>query len=126
MNPESPSQRVVVLGASDKPERSSNKAVRLLREHGHHVIPVHPGLAEIEGIPAVPSLSSVTGAVDTVTVYVNPTIVAAESYALRTLAPNRVIFNPGSEAPEVEAVLRSAGIDVQHGCTLVLLHTGQF
>lgn len=33
---------VAVLGASDKPDRYSNRAVRLLLEHGYTVLPVHP------------------------------------------------------------------------------------
>ena len=35
---------VAVLGASNKPERYSFKAVRLLREMGHTAFPVHPAL----------------------------------------------------------------------------------
>ena len=58
----------VVLGASVKPERYSNKALRMLREHGHTVIPVHPLHKEIEGIKAVPALSEIIGEIDTVTV----------------------------------------------------------
>ena len=45
-------QTVVVLGASPKPERYSNKAIRLLQQHRHRVIPVHPAIAKIEGLEA--------------------------------------------------------------------------
>ena len=65
---------VVVLGASDKPERYSNRAVRMLLEHGHEVIPVHPSLQTEEGLTVVPSLARVPRPVDTLTVYVSPTI----------------------------------------------------
>jgi predicted CoA-binding protein len=44
------SQRVVVLGASDKPERYSHQAVRLLLEYGHQVVPVHPSLHSVAGL----------------------------------------------------------------------------
>ncbi len=126
MNSPASPETVVVLGASDKRDRYSNQALRLLREHGHTVIPVHPALSEIEGVPAVPSLAQVAAPVDTVTVYVNPTILAGQTEALVALAPKRVILNPGTESPETEATLRRAGIDVVPACTLVLLHTGQF
>ena len=43
-------KRVVVMGASAKPDRYSNQAVRLLLENGHEVIPVHPKLDEVEGL----------------------------------------------------------------------------
>lgn len=46
---ESKKERVAILGASDKPDRYSNKALHLLREHGHEDIPVHPAIPEIEG-----------------------------------------------------------------------------
>jgi hypothetical protein len=42
------------------------------------------------------------------------------------LSPERVIFNPGTENPELYAILRKAGIEVLVACTLVLLATGQF
>ena len=42
--------RVVILGASSKPDRYAYRAFRMLREHGHEVIPVHPALIEIEGV----------------------------------------------------------------------------
>jgi predicted CoA-binding protein len=35
---------IVILGASDNPDRYSNKAFRLLRERRYHVVPVNPAL----------------------------------------------------------------------------------
>lgn len=118
--------RVVVLGASDRPDRYSNKAVRMLRQHGHEVVPVHPRLTEVEGLPVVPSLDQVAGPVDTVTVYVGPDHSAPLTAAFLALAPRRVVFNPGSENPALAAELRGAGIAVEEACTLVLLATGAF
>ena len=119
-------ERVVVLGASDNPERYSNKAVRMLREYGHEVVPVHHRLNEVEGIPVVGALSGVEGVVDTVTVYVNPGILAGLADDLVGLKPKRVIFNPGTESAAVEEALRGAGIETEQACTLVLLTTGQY
>ena len=119
-------QRVVVLGASHKPERYSNQAIRLLREHGHAVVPVHPKLQEAEGIPVVNSLDDIQGAVDTLTVYIGAERSSQIIEAILKLKPGRVIFNPGSENPELEASLKSAGISFEQACTLVLLRTGQF
>ena len=87
------SQRVVVLGASHKPERYSNQAIRLLREHGHEVIPVHPKLAEAEGIPVVNSLDVIEGAVDTLTMYIGAERSSPIAEAILKLRPGRVIFN---------------------------------
>ena len=46
--------------------------------------------------------------------------------ALIAARPARVIFNPGTENPELEEKLAAAGIATVRACTLVLLRTGQF
>jgi predicted CoA-binding protein len=119
-------ETVVVLGASPKPERYSNKAVRLLLEHGHRVIPVHPAVAEIESLPVVRSLDRIEGPVDTLTVYLSPSISAPLQSAILKLKPERVIFNPGTENPDLKQALERGGLSVEEACTLVLLNTGQF
>lgn len=119
-------QRVVVLGASHKPDRYSNQAIRLLREHGHEVIPVNPRLDEAEGLKVAHSLGEIGGAVDTLTMYVGHERSSAVAEDVLQLHPGRVIFNPGSENPELEARLAQAGIPFELACTLVLLRTGQF
>ena len=121
-----PSERVVVLGASPKPERYSNQAVRLLLKHGHQVIPVHPAVERIEGLKVAASLAEAVGPIDTVTMYVGPGRSDAMADELIASAPRRVIFNPGSENPGLANRLTDAGIGVEEACTLVLLNTGQF
>ncbi|GEP45282.1 CoA-binding protein [Brevifollis gellanilyticus] len=122
----SSSERVVIVGASDKPDRYAHKAQLLLSQHGHEVVPVHPRLESIEGVPVVADLTQITGTVDTVTMYVGPAISQGLGDKLVTVKPKRVIFNPGSENAELEDKLSQAGIEVEEACTLVLLRTGQF
>lgn len=119
-------QRVVVLGASHKPERYSNQAIRLLREHGHEVIPVNPRLDEAEGLKVAHSLDEIEGSVDTLTLYVGAERSNALVESILRLHPGRVIFNPGTENPELELQLSAASIPFEHACTLVLLRIGQF
>lgn len=119
-------ETVVVLGASPKPERYSNKAVRALVEHGHRVIPVHPLLKKIAGVPAVTALAKINGAVNTLTLYVGPERGKELIQEMINLKPERVIMNPGTESDEIEAHLNEEGIAVLKACTLVLLRTGQF
>ncbi len=119
-------ERVVIIGASDNPERYSHRALLLLRKHGHEVIPVHPRLAEIEGIPVVADVSLISGPVDTVTMYVGAAISAGLQEKLIALKPGRVIFNPGAENASLADALQKAGIACEDACTLVLLNTGQF
>lgn len=119
-------QRVVVIGASAKPERYSNRAVRLLLEHGHEVVPINPGISTIEGLPVVSSLEDLSGHVDTVTLYVSAERSSALEDAITHLHPDRVIFNPGAENPALQATLDANGIYTEEACTLVLLNTDQF
>jgi uncharacterized protein len=117
---------VAILGASNKPERYSNQALRLLAENGHAVFPVHPALAEIDGHPVFQTLADIPEPLDTVTMYVSPAHSTGMAGALLAARPRRVIFNPGTENPELESQLSAAGIDVLHACTLVLLRTSRF
>lgn len=119
-------QRVVVLGASPKTDRYSYRAVSMLKEYGHEVIPIHPREKEILGCKVQPSLAAVQGPVDTLTVYVGPARLQPLIPHIIDLAPQRVILNPGTESEEVQQALRTASINVVNGCTLVMLRSDQF
>lgn len=119
-------ETVVIIGASNNPERYSHRALLLLRKHGHEVVPVHPKLAEIEGIPVVADLGLISGPVDTVTMYVGAAISSGLQDKLIALKPRRIIFNPGAENASLADALQKAGIACEEACTLVLLNTGQF
>lgn len=119
-------EMVAILGASTDRERYAFKAQRLLKEHGHRVVPVSVRDRTIDGDTAVLELAAITVPVDTVTVYVRPAVSSTLREQLLALHPKRVIFNPGTENPELEAALRAAGITVQEACTLVLLDAGAF
>lgn len=117
---------VAVLGASPKEDRYSFKAVKMLREHGHTPIPVHPAGHDVLGITGLKSLDEVSQPIDTLTMYVGAQISDGELDRILKLKPRRVIFNPGSENETLAEKLRSAGIEVVFACTLVMLQTDQF
>jgi predicted CoA-binding protein len=117
---------VAVLGASAKPERYSNMAIHMLREYDHQVIPVHPKLDEIDGIPVVKHLGMIKERVDTLTLYVGPARSAGLADDIIALKPGRVIFNPGTESPELENLCLANDIPILKACTLVMLRCGQF
>lgn len=119
-------ETVVVVGASPNPERYSNKAVRALLDHGHKVIPIHPAVKEVCGIPVVASLEEIDMEVDTVTLYVNAAQSSKLTDALLELHPGRVIFNPGAENTALRIALERENIECLEACTLVMLATGQF
>lgn len=119
-------RHVVVLGASDKPLRYSNQAVRLLLEKGYRVTPVHPRLAVIESLPVAKGLRAAQQPVDTLTLYMGPQRLAPLIDDVIQLKPNRVIFNPGTESKELRQRLEQTGIHWLEACTLVLLRIGTF
>lgn len=117
---------VVVLGASDKRERHSNRAIRLLKSERYRVIPVHPSLETIEGLSVVHSLKEIQEPIDTLTVYLSPERCRPLIDDIIALRPNRVILNPYTEFDEIKERLTKAGIPYLEACTLVMLSTGQF
>ncbi len=119
-------QTVAVLGASRKPERYANKAVRLLEQHGHRVLPVNPAYETVEGISCYKRLADLPAPVDTLTLYLTPEKLEGQIDAILALRPGRVIFNPGTELPALRQALDAADIPYLEACTLVLLNTGQF
>ncbi len=119
-------RRVVVLGASPRPERYSNRAVRLLRAHDYKVIPVHPEAEEIESLPVVPDLSQINGPIHTLTIYLGPDGTRDMGDSIVALDPERVIFNPGTESPELKRILEAHGIECVEDCTLIMLNSGRF
>ena len=117
---------VAILGASNKPERYSHQAVVLLAHKGHAVFPIHPALAEIDGHRVFKKLADVPAPLHTITLYVSPALSSGLADEIAAAKPARVIFNPGTENPELEDKLVAAGIATVRACTLVLLRTGQF
>jgi uncharacterized protein len=117
---------VAVLGASAKRDRYSNQAVRLLKEHGYKVIPVHQTLSVIEDLPVANRLDAIAEPVDTLSMYVGPERSRLMADEIVALNPKRVIFNPGTESPELETRLDKACIRWLNACTLLLLRSGQF
>ena len=58
------SHHVAVLGASPKPARYANQCVRLLKEHGYRVTPLHPRFDEVEDLPVTHSLAEIGDRID--------------------------------------------------------------
>ncbi|MEJ2530140.1 MAG: CoA-binding protein [Gammaproteobacteria bacterium] len=117
---------VAVLGASPKPERYSNKAIRMLLQHGFSVTPVSPRPQQIMGLQVAASLRDIIRPVDTLSLYVGPERILPMIDDILALAPARVICNPGTESTELQDRLDAANIPWIKACTLVLLRKGEF
>ena len=66
-----PPKRIAMVGASDKPDRASNRVMAFLLSKGFEVVPVNPQLAgkEIHGVKVVIDLASAGQPIDMVDVF---------------------------------------------------------
>lgn len=113
-------KKTLVLGATTRTDRYSNRAVRNLWRAGHEVVPVGIDPGDIEGVPILhgkPPLENI----DTVTLYLRPERQKEFYQYIFDLHPKRIIFNPGTENPELERLAIQNGIEPVVGCTLVML-----
>lgn len=118
-------KKTIVLGASVKEERYSNQAIRMLREYGHEVVAHGLRKGQVLDVEIETELIPYSD-IDTVTVYLNPQRQEDFYDYIIQLKPNRVIFNPGTENPDIYKRLIMNNIGYEEACTLVLLRTNQF
>ncbi len=121
----SSSKKTLVLGASTNQDRVSYEAVLRLSRAGHEVVPVGIREGEIEGYPILTGEPEIAD-VDTITLYLNPERQRAYTDYILGLKPKRIIFNPGTENPELIRQARQAGIETEIACTLVMLSLKQY
>lgn len=117
--------KTLVIGASLNEERYSNKAIKMLREYEHEVVAFGLKSGFVEDV-AIDTKLKPYEKIDTVTLYVNPSRQLDFYDYIISLKPRRVIFNPGTENPIFQQMLRNEGIDYEEACTLVMLKTKQF
>ncbi len=117
--------RVLVIGASTNPSRTSHQAVHMLRSYDHEVFGIgrsESKVADVDIDEGLPEMSMI----DTITLYVNPKVLEIYKEYIKEISPRRVIFNPGTEDEEFMTELAKMGIIVEDACTLVMLRTNQF
>jgi uncharacterized protein len=117
----------LVVGASTQPWRYAFQAIHTLRQHGHQVYAYGKHAGHVAEVPIHTDRTQIpANEIDTVTLYVNPRRQHDLYDWLVALKPRRVIFNPGSENPELIPLLREHDIEPIGACTLVMLGTGQY
>ncbi len=118
-------KKTLVIGASENPARYSYLAVNRLRSKGNEVVAIGQRTGKLGDVEITKEKLAFTD-VDTVTLYVNPTIQKQYYDYILSLSPKRIVFNPGTENLEFEKLAQSKGVKVLEACTLVLLSTGQY
>lgn len=119
-------KRTLILGASPNPERYAYKATLRLAANGYPVFPVglrEGEIGEHEILVNIPIIKSI----DTVTLYIGAKNQPPYyDYLLNQIAPQRIIFNPGTENEELIKLAQEKGIKTEIACTLVLLSIGNY
>ncbi len=118
-------KKTLVFGASLKPARYSNLAIIRLVQAGVETFAFGLREGEISGVKIRTKLDRFKD-IHTISLYLNPKRQVAYYNDIISLAPKRVIFNPGTENPELYVLLENNGIEVAIACTLVLVGTGQY
>lgn len=118
-------KKTLVLGASANPARYSYLAINKLRKHGHPVLAVGRRNSTVADVP-VTTEKKPSEDVDTIALYLNPANQKEYYSYILSLKPKRIIFNPGTENPELAKLASDNNIQPMEACTLVLLSTDQF
>ena len=118
-------KKTLVLGASEDPNRYSYLAINRLRANGHPVEGIGASVGKVSDVSFGKEKVPFDG-IDTVTLYLNPKRQKEYYDYILSLKPRRIIFNPGTENPELESLALKNDIEPVEACTLVLLGTGQY
>ena len=118
-------KKTLVLGASLNPNRYSYLAINRLVNHGHNVEAIGLKKGKVGGVGISVEKEDFKN-IDTITLYLNPKRQVEYYDYILSLRPKRVIFNPGTENPELYKILDKNNIKSEVACTLVLLGTNQY
>ncbi len=118
-------KKVIVLGASTKKERYSNKLINQLLSKGFHPIPIGRSKGYIGEVSIKTELPKENDFY-AISIYLNPK--NQEEYKDFILQANteKIIFNPGSENPEFLKLLKENNKPVEEACSLVQIGLGIF
>jgi hypothetical protein len=116
----------LVLGASPKPERYSNRAIRSLLSRKMQVIAIAKRAFDMDDLKIIQGMPEDIGPVHTVALYLNANNQKEYYDYIISLKPKRIIFNPGTENSEFEEMLRNKDIEVVTDCVLVMIACGKY
>jgi len=118
-------KKTLVIGASLKTQRYSNIAINRLVAHQQDVVALGLREGNVAGVDIDTNLHTYKD-LHTITLYLNPERQKSYYDFIISSKPKRVIFNPGTENPELQNLLQQANIPFEESCTLVLLSTNQY
>jgi hypothetical protein len=121
------SKHTVIIGATPNKNRYAYYAAQDLKKNDYDFSPVGIKKGIVEGkeildLRQKPNIKDV----HTVTIYLNPTNQRDWEEYILSLNPKRIIFNPGTENPNLLEKAEKKNIEAIYACTLVMLSVGTY
>ncbi|SNT38562.1 hypothetical protein SAMN05421640_3693 [Ekhidna lutea] len=121
------SKKTAIFGATTNPGRYAFLAAERLHSHNHEIIPIgiKKGVvfgSEILNLREKPGIENL----HTITMYIGPQNQKEWENYIISLAPQRIIFNPGAENSALQKAAENKGIETLNACTLVMLASGLY
>ncbi|WP_258104053.1 CoA-binding protein [Marinoscillum sp. MHG1-6] len=121
------SKKTAIIGATPHTSRFAYLAAERLTSYHHEIVPlgIRKGnifgkeIMQLSDQPEIPNI-------DTMTLYINPDHQKEWEDYLLSLSPKRIIFNPGTENPDLARRAANQGIETVNGCTLVMLSSSTY
>ncbi len=112
---------IALVGASNDPEKYGNIILKNLVNKGYSMIPINPKEAEIEGIPAVPSVKELTQEIAFLNFVVPPKVTLSILPLAKAAGIRAVWFQDGSFDDAVLAYAKeNFPVVVSHACVMVV------
>jgi len=116
-------KKTLVIGASPNPLRFSHKMVKSLIRHGFEAVPLGIHEGDIKGVKILtgkPALEDI----HTVSLYLAPHKQKEYFDYIISLAPKRIIFNPGTHNHELFSLAEKNDIEAITDCALIMINQG--
>ena len=118
-------KKTLILGATPDSSRYAYLAANRLVRTGHPIVNVGIKKGEVAGVAIEPA-EEVHSDIDTITLYIGTRNQPPLYDYILAINPKRIIFNPGTENPELRQMAKERGIETLSACTLVMLSTGEY
>ncbi|MBN2487265.1 MAG: CoA-binding protein [Bacteroidales bacterium] len=116
--------KYLVLGASPNPLRHSNKVIKSLVRHNKMVVPVGFRSGTVSGIEIKTGFPPEENT-ENLLLYVGSRRQKDYYDYILKLHPKKIVFNPGTENPELMELAQKHNIECIEGCALVMINGGQ-
>ncbi len=116
---------IIVLGASPNPSRTSYLAAKVLLQKGYNVKAIGNKTGKIDQLNISNEIpTTINNKVDAITIFLKPERQKKYYEYILNLNPTSIIFNPGTENPELIQMAENKKINIISCCTIAMSAVG--